>query len=142
MRGQSPEDLDLTDPSAYRQWTTITIRYRDLDPLRHINNSVYSEWFEAARVILTTRFSAAGPDWLVTALQQRTMPEGAHALLAGEGAPASALLSYYDGWMREHRSGRGRQSGAGSLDLLMEKPCHIDDSSSESEGHGLMDARD
>lgn len=81
-------------------------------------------------------------DWLVNSLQQRTMPEGAHALLAGEGAPASALLSYYDGWMREHRSGRGRQSGAGSLDLLLEKPCHIDDSLTESEGHRLIDPRD
>ena len=50
MREQSGEDLDLTDPAGYRHWTTVTIRYRDLDPLGHINNSVYSEWFEAARV--------------------------------------------------------------------------------------------
>src|ERR687897_688827 len=75
MREQSPDsdDFDLTDPAGYRHWTTITIRYRDLDPLGHINNSVYSEWFEAARVLLTRSFSAAGPDWLLTALARMTI---------------------------------------------------------------------
>jgi acyl-ACP thioesterase len=40
MSEQSP-DFDLSDSAGYRHWTTITIRYRDLDPLGHINNSVY-----------------------------------------------------------------------------------------------------
>ena len=43
------------------------------DPLGHINNSVYSEWFEAARVMLTRKFSATGPDWLLTALARMTI---------------------------------------------------------------------
>ena len=63
MSEQSPDsdDIDLTDPAGYRHWTTITIRYRDLDPLGHINNAVYSEWFEAARVLLTRRSAPPGP---------------------------------------------------------------------------------
>lgn len=66
-------DLDLTDPFGYPNWTMVTIRYRDLDPLKHINNSVYSEWFEVGRVALTRKISAAGPDWLVTALARMTI---------------------------------------------------------------------
>ena len=78
------DDLDLTDPAGYRHWTTITIRYRDLDPLGHINNSVYSEWFEAARVLLTRNFSAAGPDWLLTALARMTINFLAETTWPGE----------------------------------------------------------
>jgi hypothetical protein len=84
MSERSADDFDLTDPAGYRHWTTITIRYRDLDPLGHINNSVYSEWFEAARVILTRKFSAAGPDWLITALARMTINFLAETTWPGE----------------------------------------------------------
>lgn len=72
-QGAGGHEFDLTDPASYPDWTVITIRYRDLDPLGHINNAVYSEWFEAARVTLTRKVSARGPDWLTTALAQMTI---------------------------------------------------------------------
>lgn len=80
-------------------------------------------------------------EWLVGSLQALTASAGAHALVAGESAPASTLLAHYDGWMREHQSSR-RRSNIGANDLLLEKPCHSDDTSNESEGHRLLDARD
>ncbi len=94
MSEQSPDtdDLDLTDPAGYRHWTTITIRYRDLDPLGHINNSVYSEWFEMARVMLTRSFSASGPDWLVTALARMTINYLAETHFPGEVLVGGRLL--------------------------------------------------
>lgn len=94
MSEQSPgaDDVDLADPASYRHWTTITIRYRDLDPLGHINNAVYSEWFEAARVMLTRRFSAAGPDWLLTALARMTINFLAETIWPGEVQVGGRLL--------------------------------------------------
>jgi acyl-CoA thioester hydrolase len=83
MSEQSP-DFHLSESAGYRHWTTITIRYRDLDPLGHINNSVYSEWFEAARVMLTRKFSVAGPDWLITALARMTINFLAETTWPGE----------------------------------------------------------
>jgi hypothetical protein len=80
-------------------------------------------------------------EWLVSALQGLTCGGGAHAIVAGEGSPASTLLAHYDGWMREHQSAR-RRSHIGSNDLLLEKPCHNDDTSNESDRHRLIDARD
>ena len=81
-------------------------------------------------------------DWLVTTLQKMTGPDGAHALMAGEGSPATTLLAYYDGWMREHQSAKRRAGTAGSHDLLLEKPCQSDNTSNESDRHKLLDARD
>ena len=34
---------------SYRIWTSHTIRYNDQDPLGHVNNAVYSTFFEAGR---------------------------------------------------------------------------------------------
>jgi acyl-CoA thioester hydrolase len=94
IREQSPgsADPDLTDPAGYRHWTTITIRYRDLDPLDHINNAVYSEWFEAARVLLTRSFSAGEPDWLLTALARMTINFLAETTWPGEVEVGGRLL--------------------------------------------------
>lgn len=92
MREQSGDDLDLTDPANYRHWTTVTIRYRDLDPLGHINNSVYSEWFEAARVMLTRKLSAAGPEWMTTALARMTINFLAETTWPGEVEIGGRLL--------------------------------------------------
>lgn len=95
MSEQSPnsDDRDLTNPASYRHWTTITIRYRDLDPVGHINNSVYSEWFEVARVMLTHKFSASGPDWLVTALARMTINFLSETTYPGEVQVGGRLLS-------------------------------------------------
>jgi len=89
----SDPDFDLSDPSTYPNWTTVTIRYRDLDPLKHINNSVYSEWFEVARVALTRKISAAGPDWLVTALARMTINFLGETTYPGEVRIGGRLLS-------------------------------------------------
>lgn len=40
---------------AYRNklfphWTTIPIRFRDLDPLNHVNNAIFSTFYEEARI--------------------------------------------------------------------------------------------
>jgi hypothetical protein len=93
----------------------------------------------------TTSLPALTPserDWLIGALQDLTSLGGAHAVIGGGMAPATGYLGYYDGWMREHRTAKRRHSEGDSQDLLMEKPCHSDDSSSESDGHRLLDARD
>jgi len=89
----SEPDFDLSDPSTYPNWTTVTIRYRDLDPLKHINNSVYSEWFEVARVALTRKIGAAGPDWLVTALARMTINFLGETTYPGEVRIGGRLLS-------------------------------------------------
>jgi len=31
-------------------WTTIPVRFRDLDPLNHVNNAVFNTYFEEARI--------------------------------------------------------------------------------------------
>ena len=38
------------DPKAFFHWTEITVRFRDLDPLNHVNNSVFNTYFEEARI--------------------------------------------------------------------------------------------
>ena len=42
--------FDLRDPSIYRHWSRITIRFSDEDRMGHVNNAVYSVWLEACRV--------------------------------------------------------------------------------------------
>jgi acyl-CoA thioester hydrolase len=37
-------------PGAFYQWTEISVRFRDLDPLNHVNNAVYNSYLEEARV--------------------------------------------------------------------------------------------
>jgi acyl-CoA thioester hydrolase len=38
------------DPDLFYHWTTIHVRFRDLDPLNHVNNSVFNTYFEEARI--------------------------------------------------------------------------------------------
>jgi acyl-CoA thioester hydrolase len=38
------------DPDLFYHWTKIKVRFRDLDPLRHVNNSVFSTYLEEARI--------------------------------------------------------------------------------------------
>jgi hypothetical protein len=81
-------------------------------------------------------------EWLVPSLQRLTGAGGTHILLAGEGAPATGLLEFYDGWMREHQSPQRRSGSPGNHDVLLEKPCQNDYNLNESDGHRLLDARD
>lgn len=34
----------------FPHWTTIPIRFRDLDPLNHVNNAIFSTYYEEARI--------------------------------------------------------------------------------------------
>jgi len=34
----------------FPHWTTIPVRYRDLDTLNHVNNAIFSTYFEEARI--------------------------------------------------------------------------------------------
>lgn len=38
------------NPDFFYHWTTLRIRFRDLDPLQHVNNAIYSSYFEEARI--------------------------------------------------------------------------------------------
>ncbi|MEX0905274.1 MAG: thioesterase family protein [Balneolaceae bacterium] len=37
-------------PDQFFHWTQIKVRFRDLDPLNHVNNAVFNTYFEEARV--------------------------------------------------------------------------------------------
>ncbi|MEL7834316.1 thioesterase family protein [Fodinibius sp. Rm-B-1B1-1] len=34
----------------FPHWTTLPIRFRDLDPLNHVNNAIFSTYYEEARI--------------------------------------------------------------------------------------------
>lgn len=87
------DKVDLTDPATYPHWSTITIRCRDEDQLGHVNNSVYSEWFEVTRVMLTRKLAAPGPDWLVTALARMTIDFLGETTWPGDVRVGGRLLS-------------------------------------------------
>ena len=90
---QETEGVDLTDPASYHHWSTITIRCRDEDQLGHVNNAVYSEWFEVTRVMLTRMFTEPGPDWLVTALARMTIDFLGETTWPGDVRVGGRLLS-------------------------------------------------
>jgi len=35
---------------TFPHWTTLGIRFRDLDPLNHVNNAIFSTYYEEARI--------------------------------------------------------------------------------------------
>lgn len=37
-------------PALFPHWTEIDVRFRDLDPLNHVNNAVFNSYFEEARI--------------------------------------------------------------------------------------------
>lgn len=47
--GSPAAEINIRDRASYRIWTSHTIRYNDQDPLGHVNNAVYSTFFEAGR---------------------------------------------------------------------------------------------
>lgn len=49
MSEHAGTETDPKDRSSYEIWTFHTIRYNDQDPLGHVNNAVYSTFFEAGR---------------------------------------------------------------------------------------------
>lgn len=38
------------DPKFFFHWTEIPIRFRDLDPLNHVNNALFNTYLEEARI--------------------------------------------------------------------------------------------
>lgn len=48
MNADTP--IDLKDRSTFRNWTTATIRYSDLDPNGHVNNGAINSFLEDGRV--------------------------------------------------------------------------------------------
>lgn len=38
------------DKSFFPHWSTLPIRFRDLDPLNHVNNAIFSTYYEEARI--------------------------------------------------------------------------------------------
>lgn len=49
VTGAPDNELKDRDRSSFRIWTSHTIRYNDQDSLGHVNNAVYSTFFEAGR---------------------------------------------------------------------------------------------
>ena len=43
-------DKPAYHPDTFFHWTEINVRFRDLDPLRHVNNSVFNSYLEEARI--------------------------------------------------------------------------------------------
>lgn len=42
-------EIDLKSRASYAHWTPVTIRFADMDILRHVNNVALAAYFEAAR---------------------------------------------------------------------------------------------
>lgn len=38
------------DKNIFPHWTIISTRFRDLDPLNHVNNAIFSTYYEEARI--------------------------------------------------------------------------------------------
>ena len=43
-------DKPVYNPDTFFNWLELEVRFRDLDPLRHVNNSVFNSYFEEARI--------------------------------------------------------------------------------------------
>jgi len=67
------DSLDLTDRVVFRHWQRITVRSTDEDPLGHVNNCIYAQWIEVARVMLIRQYLAVAPDGVDTALVSMTI---------------------------------------------------------------------
>ena len=98
------DELDLSDPGIYPNWTPITIRFSDEDRMGHVNNSTYSVWVEAARVLLIQRFLEPAPEWLDTVLARITIDFRKETRFPGEVRIGARLLSVGN---RSLRSGYG-----------------------------------
>ena len=86
------ETFDLTNSDAFRHWQRITVRSTDEDPLGHVNNCVYAEWIEVARVMLIRRYLAVAPDGIDTALVSMTIDFRKETGFPGEVEVGARLL--------------------------------------------------
>lgn len=43
-------DNPAYNKDTFYHWTEIKVRFRDLDPLNHVNNAVFNTYFEEARI--------------------------------------------------------------------------------------------
>lgn len=50
-------------PDAFPKWKEIQVRYRDLDTLRHVNNAIFSTYFEEARIHFLHSFDRLAADF-------------------------------------------------------------------------------
>src|SRR6266699_3899300 len=87
--------------NTYRSWYPVQIRFRDLDPLAHVNNTVYFTYFEEARSYYFNQLHSWLEQWPSSEEQQeaesivshpphnpriQTRPNGPHyALLLNRG---------------------------------------------------------
>jgi acyl-CoA thioester hydrolase len=44
--------------NTFPHWTTLSVRFRDLDPLNHINNAIFSTYYEEARIAFVSQVPA------------------------------------------------------------------------------------
>lgn len=56
-------DPTLTDRSGFRHWTPVTLRFRDLDLLGHVNNVNLAGWLEDGRVGLELPVQPCTPNY-------------------------------------------------------------------------------
>jgi len=38
------------DPQTFSHWHQLAVRFRDLDPLNHVNNAIFNTYFEESRI--------------------------------------------------------------------------------------------
>jgi len=99
---------DLTDPSHYRHWTQVTIRFSDEDRMGHVNNAAYAVWFEASRVAyleslyrpdetLDTVLARLAIDYLRETRWPGEVSVGARLLSLGNKSVRSAYAVFRDG---------------------------------------------
>jgi acyl-CoA thioester hydrolase len=73
--------IDLKDRSVYGEWTSDTIRYRDLDPNSHVNNGAINEFFEDGRVQFRVAHMAELDEKILTGFAMVRFTATYHALL-------------------------------------------------------------
>lgn len=56
-------DPTLTDPAGFTHWTPVTLRFRDLDLLGHVNNVNLAGWLEDGRVSLELPIQPCTPNY-------------------------------------------------------------------------------
>lgn len=56
-------DASLGDPTAYRFWTPVRIRFQDLDLLGHVNNVALAAWLEDGRTAFEVPVQPLVPDY-------------------------------------------------------------------------------
>lgn len=68
----------LTELPTFATWTTVSVRYNDLDPLGHVNNAALGIFLEEARCqLITPRIKAHGRhlDMVLAGVQMQYLKE-------------------------------------------------------------------